>query len=51
MPLAPLTPISGNRPYKSELTAYEQGIIMKAQVLGHILTEIGKTLNFTKWTV
>ena len=50
MPLAPLTPISGNRPRKSELTPYERGMIVGAQALGHTPTEIGKVLNFTKST-
>ena len=50
MPLAPLTPVSGNRPRKSELTPYERGIIVGAQALGHTPTEIGKALNFTKLT-
>ena len=51
MPLAPLTPISGNRPRKSELTPYERGMIVGAQALGHTPTEIRKALNFTKSTV
>ena len=51
MPHAPLTPISGNQPRKSELTPYERGMIMGAQALGHTPTEIGKALYFTKSTV
>ena len=50
MPLAPLTPISGNRPLKSELTPYKRGRIVGAQALGHTPTEIGKALNFNKST-
>ena len=51
MPHAPLTPISGNRPHKSELTPYERGMIVGAQALSHTSAEIGKALNFTKSTV
>ena len=51
MPRSPLTPISGNRLRKSELTPYEHGMIIGAQALGHTPTEIGKALNFTKSTV
>ena len=50
MPRASLTPISSNRPHKSELTSYERGMIVGAQALGHTPTEIGKALNFTKST-
>ena len=48
---ASLTPKSGNRPRNTELTPYQRGMIVGAQALGHIPTEIGKTLNFTKSTV
>ena len=51
MPRSLLTPISGNRLRKSELTPYEHGMIVGAQALGHTPTEIGKALNFTKSTV
>ena len=51
MPRAPLTPISGNRPRKSELTPYERGMMVGAEALGHTPTEIGKALNSTKSTI
>ena len=48
---ASLTPISGKRPRKTELTPYQCGMIVGAQALVHTPTEIGKTLNYTKSTV
>ena len=51
MPRAPLTPISGNRPRKSELAPYERGMIVGAQALGHTPTEFEKPLNFIKSTI
>ncbi len=47
MPRAPLSPISGNRPRKSELKPYERGTIVGAQALGHTPTEIVKALNLS----
>ena len=48
MSRAPLTPIAGNRPHRTELTSFERDMITGAQALKAGPTEIEKTLNFTK---
>ena len=51
MPRRTLAPISGNIPYRKELTRYERGVVIGFTGVGVIASQIAIELNLPKSTV